>query len=164
MILHTACLLAERRGIEIVAPIHDAFVVQCDARDVEDVSAALDRVMRDASAVVLRGYELPTDCQIIRPGERYFDKRGKAMWDTVTGLLAKRETGERVMGDPDLSDLWLKGDDGLGPAEMDGAPPRPAKGYILVPVDWLARVWPLLRSAQQVLVLQLIYRRCLIRP
>jgi DNA polymerase I len=91
MVLHTACLLAERREIEIVAPIHDAFVAQCDARDVEDVSAALDRVMRDASAVVLRGYELPTDCQIIRSGERYFDKRGKAMWETVTGLLAKRE-------------------------------------------------------------------------
>ena len=83
MILHTACLLAERRGIEIVAPIHDAFVAQCDARDVEDVSAALDRVMRDASAVVLRGYELPTDCQIIRAAA--FDKRGKAMWETVTG-------------------------------------------------------------------------------
>jgi DNA polymerase-1 len=91
MILHATCLLAERRGIEIVAPIHDAFVVQCDARDVEDVSAGLDRLMRDASAVVLRGCELPTDCQIIRPGERYFDKRGKAMWDTVTRLLAKRE-------------------------------------------------------------------------
>ena len=91
MILHTACLLAERRGVEIVAPIHDAFVAQCDARDAEDVSAALDRVMRDASAVVLRGYELPTDFQIVRPGGRYFDKRGKAMWDTVTRLLAKRE-------------------------------------------------------------------------
>ena len=91
MVLHTALLLAERRGIEIVAPIHDAFVAQCDARDVEDVSVALDRVMRDASAVVLQGYELPTDCQIIRPGERYHHKRGKAMWETVTGLLAKRE-------------------------------------------------------------------------
>jgi DNA polymerase I len=91
MILHTACLLAERRGVEIVAPIHDAFVAQCDTRDVEDVSATLDRVMRDASAVVLRGYELPTDCQIVRPGGRYFDKRGKAMWDTVTRLLAKQE-------------------------------------------------------------------------
>ena len=91
MILHAACLLAERRGIEIVAPIHDAFVAQCGVRDVEDVAAAFDRVMRDASAIVLRGYELPSDCQIIRPGERYFDKRGKAMWDTVAGLLAKQE-------------------------------------------------------------------------
>ena len=91
MILHAACLLAERRGIEIVAPIHDAFVAQCDAREVEDVAAAFDRVMRDASAIVLRGYELPSDCQIIRPGGQYFDKRGKAMWDTVAELLAKRE-------------------------------------------------------------------------
>ena len=91
MILHTACLLAERRGVEIVAPIHDAFVAQCDVRNAEDVAVTFDRVMRDASAIVLRGYELPSDCQIIRPSGRYFDKRGKAMWDTVTGLLAKRD-------------------------------------------------------------------------
>jgi hypothetical protein len=91
MILQTACLLAERRGVEIVAPIHDAFVVQCDVRSADDVSAALDRIMRDASAVVLRGCELPTDCKLIWPGERYQDKRGKEMWDTVSGLLAKRE-------------------------------------------------------------------------
>jgi hypothetical protein len=28
-IMHTVCLLAERRGIEIVAPVHDAFLAQC---------------------------------------------------------------------------------------------------------------------------------------
>ena len=91
MILHVLCLLAERRGLELVAPIHDACVAQCAVRDAEDVSVAFDRAMRDAGAVVLRGYELPTDSQIIRPGGRYYDKRGKAMWDTVSGLLAKRE-------------------------------------------------------------------------
>src|SRR5262245_52976535 len=91
MILHALLLLAERRGIQIVAPIHDAVVVQCDANEVEDVADALDRAMRDASATVLRGYELPTDRKIIRPGERYYDKRGAAMWETVSALLAKRE-------------------------------------------------------------------------
>jgi hypothetical protein len=55
------------------------------------VSAALDRVMRDASSVVLRGYELPTDCQICKPGERYFDDRGLEMWNTIERLLAKLE-------------------------------------------------------------------------
>jgi hypothetical protein len=90
-ILHVACLLAERRGIEIVAPVHDALMVECDLDVLEDVSQALDRVMRDASAVVLRGYELPTDVQLIRPGEHYADERGQAMWDTVNKLLAKRE-------------------------------------------------------------------------
>src|SRR5262249_53621933 len=48
MILHAACLLAERRGLEIVAPIHDAFVAQCELRNVAETAAALDRVMRDA--------------------------------------------------------------------------------------------------------------------
>ena len=91
MILHAACLLAERRGIEVVAPIHDAFVAQSPSGDVEEVAVAFDRAMRDASAVVLRGYELPTDQQIVRPGGRYFDKRGAEMWETVTGLLTKRE-------------------------------------------------------------------------
>jgi hypothetical protein len=80
------------RGIRIVAPIHDAFVAEAEAPDAEEVSIALDRVMRDASRVVLRGHELRTDMQpIIRAGGRFFDKRGLAMWTTVTELLAKLE-------------------------------------------------------------------------
>jgi DNA polymerase family A len=91
-ILHVASVLAERRGIRIVAPIHDAFVAEAEVRDAEEVSIALDRVMRDASRVVLRGYELRTDMQpIIRGGGRFFDKRGLAMWTTVTELLSKLE-------------------------------------------------------------------------
>jgi hypothetical protein len=42
---------------------------------------------RDAAAVVLRGYELRTDVQVIPAGQRYYDKRGVEMWSTVTRLL-----------------------------------------------------------------------------
>ena len=90
-ILHVVCVLAERRGIEVVAPVHDAIMAEGPAGQVEELSTELDRVMGDAAAVVLRGYRLPTDRQIIRPGERYFDDRGEAMWTTVTRLLAKLE-------------------------------------------------------------------------
>jgi DNA polymerase I-like protein with 3'-5' exonuclease and polymerase domains len=90
-ILHVLSVLAERRGIKIVAPIHDAVLAEGPADEVEDISAALDRAMRDAAALVLRGYELPTDCQLIGPGERYYDERGEAMWKTVTRLVAKLE-------------------------------------------------------------------------
>jgi DNA polymerase I len=93
-ILHASCVLAERRGIKVVAPVHDAIMAECSAGQVEEFSIALDQVMGDAAAVILRGYRLPTDRQIIRPGERYFDDRGKAMWDTVTGLLAKLDKRE----------------------------------------------------------------------
>ena len=88
-IMHVVCILAERRGIEIIAPVHDAFLVETDAGREAEVSAALDQVMRDAAAIVLRGYELPTDEQIIRAGSRYYDDRGEEMWKTVTDLMAK---------------------------------------------------------------------------
>ena len=90
-ILHVVSILAERRGIEVVAPVHDAIMAQAPLDQADDVSVALDRVMRDASAVVLRGYELPTDEQLIKPGDRYFDKRGATMWNTVTKLVNKLE-------------------------------------------------------------------------
>jgi hypothetical protein len=90
-ILHVASVLAERRDIEIVAPIHDAFLAETDANQAEEISAALDQAMRDASRIVLRGYELRTDHQIIDSGQRYFDDRGVAMWETVSRLMNKLE-------------------------------------------------------------------------
>jgi hypothetical protein len=90
-ILHVTCVLAERRGIEVVAPVHDALMAQAPIDLVDDVSAALDRAMRDAAAIVLRGYPLPTDEQRILPGQRYQDDRGEAMWNTVSKLVARRQ-------------------------------------------------------------------------
>ena len=89
-ILHVACVLAERRGISIVAPVHDAILAEAPLAEAE-ASLALDRVMRDAAAVVLRGYELPTDVKTILPGGRYEDDRGAEMWGTVSKLVAKLE-------------------------------------------------------------------------
>jgi DNA polymerase family A len=99
-VLHVACILAERRGIEVVAPVHDAIMAEASIDQAEDVSAALDRCMRDASAIVLRGYELPTDVQLIGAGQehqRYYDDRGEAMWNTVMKLVNKLEQ-ERSAG------------------------------------------------------------------
>ena len=90
-ILHMTCILAERRGIEVVAPVHDALMGQGPADAIEDVSTALDQCMRDASAFVLRGYELPTDKQIVMPGQRFYDKRGASMWETVNRLIESRQ-------------------------------------------------------------------------
>lgn len=88
-ILHVACILAERRGIEIIAPVHDALMAEADTGLAEEVSAALDEVMGDATAIALQGHRLPTDVQIVRPGERHYDDRGEEMWNTVNRLLLK---------------------------------------------------------------------------
>ena len=62
-----------------------------------------------------------------------------------------------------LNDLWLEGDDGLGPSDMDEVSPRPAKGYVTVPLAWLARVRREARSADQLLVMLILYRQCLMQ-
>ena len=93
-IQHVMCVLAERRNIQVLVTVHDAVMAEGPADCGEDLAIELDRLMGDASAVVLQGYRLPTDKQIIKPGETYFDKRGKEMWATVSRLLAKIERGE----------------------------------------------------------------------
>jgi DNA polymerase I-like protein with 3'-5' exonuclease and polymerase domains len=90
-ILHVIIILAERRGIRLVATIHDAILAEGAAAGAAELAQAMDRLMRDASAVVLKGHELPSDCTIIGPGEHYTDARGKAMWETINKLLAKRD-------------------------------------------------------------------------
>ena len=44
---------------------------------------------------------------------------------------------------------------------MADAPPRPSRGYITVSLAWLARVMPAVRSAEQLGVAMVLYRRCL---
>ena len=161
MILHTACLLAERRGIEIVAPIHDAFVAQCDARDVEDVSAALDRVMRDASAVVLRGYELPTDCRSSGRASATSTSAAAAMWETVSGLLAKRERESGVMTDgEDLSGLFLEFEgDPLAPVKTARRQPKPKQRHFGCPLAFAAEVCRRTKGRATLIVAIYVYRR-----
>jgi hypothetical protein len=73
--------------------VHDAVLVEGDASDAIELAQALDQLMRDASALVLKGYELPSDRQTILPGEHFVDDRGAVMWETITKLLAIRERG-----------------------------------------------------------------------
>ena len=84
-ILHVACVLAERRGIEIVAPVHDAIMAEGPADQAEELAAALDHVMRDAAAVVLRGYELPTDVPDHPAGRALLRRARQAMWTPSPG-------------------------------------------------------------------------------
>ena len=44
---------------------------------------------------------------------------------------------------------------------LANAPPRPAKGYVTVPLAWLARVLPVVRTTTHLVVAMLIYRECL---
>jgi len=44
--------------------------------------------------VVLDGFELRSDAEIVRWPDRYLDKRGTRMWETIMEILDELEVGE----------------------------------------------------------------------
>jgi hypothetical protein len=87
--LRLACCLATEMGIAVCAPVHDAILVEGRDAEIEGVVAETQRVMREASEIVLDGFALRTDAKIVDPGERYLDPRGVKMWETVQELLTE---------------------------------------------------------------------------
>jgi hypothetical protein len=93
-ILRIACILAARHGIKIVAPVHDAVLIEAPIERIEADVARMREIMRRASRVVFNAtadgpHELRTDATIVRYPEHYSDKRGAAMWDRVLELLTE---------------------------------------------------------------------------
>ena len=84
--MRLAACLATERGVEVCAPVHDAFLMCSPLSRVETDVAAMRAAMAEASRVVLGGFELGTDCEIIRYPDRYADKRGTRMWERVCRL------------------------------------------------------------------------------
>jgi hypothetical protein len=93
-ILRIACILATRHGIKLLAPVHDAVLIEAPLDRIEADAAFMREIMRRASRVVLNAdaagtHELRTDCTIIRHPDHYSDKRGAKIWAEVLELLAK---------------------------------------------------------------------------
>jgi DNA polymerase I-like protein with 3'-5' exonuclease and polymerase domains len=85
--LRLACSLATECGITIVAPVHDAVMIEAPADAIDDAVAQTQRVMDEASATTLWGFQLRSHPKIVRWPDRYMDDRGRGFWDRVANLL-----------------------------------------------------------------------------
>jgi len=90
--MRIAACLATERGIEVCAPVHDAFLICAPLDGLDDAVAAMRTVMAEASRIVLAGFALDTEAAIVRYPERYGDPRGQVMWDRVWDIIG-RKTG-----------------------------------------------------------------------
>ena len=89
--LRLACCLATERGIEVCAPVHDAVLI-CAPLDRLDADVArMQDAMREASRIVLDGFELGTDAKVVRYPDRYMDERGTVMWERVMKLINEQQ-------------------------------------------------------------------------
>lgn len=100
--LRLACCLATERGIRVCAPVHDALLVEGADSEIDDVVAATQAAMTEASRVVLGGFELRSDAKIVRYPDRYVDPRGERMWDTVMQILAEFAESNDAEADTDF--------------------------------------------------------------
>jgi DNA polymerase I len=100
-VLRIACILATRHGIRLLAPVHDAVLIEAPIARIEADVALMQEIMRRASRIVLNAsaagtHELRTDAKVIRCPERYSDPRGAAIWDRVMQLLNEQQDQQTV--------------------------------------------------------------------
>ena len=84
--LRLACIMAMQAGIQICAPVHDALLIEAPLDILDETVAKIQQIMKEASAIVLGGFELTTEAKIVRYPERYMDLRGIQMWNTIMKL------------------------------------------------------------------------------
>ena len=60
--MRIAACLATECGIEVCAPVHDAFLICAPIDRIEDDITKMRAIMAEASRIVLKGFELRTDC------------------------------------------------------------------------------------------------------
>lgn len=89
--LRLACCLATEREIRVCAPVHDAVLIEAATGDIDEAVKETQLAMREASEVILSGFSLRTDADIVRWPDRYRDERGAAMWQTVNSILDELE-------------------------------------------------------------------------
>jgi DNA polymerase I len=107
-LMRLACSMAVERGIEVCAPVHDAFLI-CAPLDRLDADVVeMKFVMEEASRVALGGFTIKADCperdengellefpMVIRYPNRFMIKRGVVMWTKVMKLLQRFQGEER---------------------------------------------------------------------
>jgi DNA polymerase-1 len=87
--LRLACCLAVDRGIPIIAPVHDAIMIEGPVDLLKDISAEMTRCMTEASQHVLGGPTVRVDGKSLPYPERYVDGRNQELWTKTIELLTK---------------------------------------------------------------------------
>src|SRR5262249_52278478 len=91
-----------RHGLTLIAPVHDAVLLESPEDRIEADVALMREIMRRASRVILNPttegtIELRTTFKIVRYPDRFTDERGQELWDIVLRLLAERRQRQAVL-------------------------------------------------------------------
>ena len=81
-------LLLAEKGIEVIATVHDAVMIECDTCDAEVIEQVAVACMREASLITLWDrLEVRTDVTRVDHPFHFQDKKGLDYWTRLAGLL-----------------------------------------------------------------------------
>jgi DNA polymerase-1 len=85
--MRLAAIAATEAGIEVCAPVHDAFLIAAPIEKINEEIARM-RLIMSAAGQAVAGLPIATDVKQVLYPDRYMDERGLKMWETVQVLLA----------------------------------------------------------------------------
>jgi hypothetical protein len=108
-----ACCLMFERGVHTCAQVHDAVLVEARIEEIDEVINIARIAMTEASREVFKDkLELRVDAKKFT--DRYFDKRGASMWQTVMKILDARRQKLRPEQEPSAMKILLEGNNQAG--------------------------------------------------
>ena len=85
--LRLACIFLMEAGIKVIAPVHDAVLIEAPLDRLDQDIAKTRKLMRRAGEIILDGFQVRSDVDIVRYPNRYVDERGRDMWDRVWNIV-----------------------------------------------------------------------------
>ncbi|MFZ1866036.1 MAG: DNA polymerase [Polyangiales bacterium] len=95
--LRSAVVKIRQAGIDIVALVHDAIIIEAEVDDIEDAAATAARIMGDVSEKILLGrLRLRTEAKFVGPSDRLLCEEAMSMWNLVTGPYFAELSGNGI--------------------------------------------------------------------
>ncbi|MBT5928281.1 MAG: DNA polymerase I [Verrucomicrobia bacterium] len=86
--LRLAIMKMHTVGIQVIAPVHDAVMIEGASSEIETHTMKAQECMRWASQQILPGFPLDSDAMIVNYPNRYMDEdRGTVMWNKVMEIV-----------------------------------------------------------------------------
>jgi DNA polymerase I-like protein with 3'-5' exonuclease and polymerase domains len=92
-LMRLATVYLSRQGLQLLATIHDGFLLECHHNQLPELREAVDFALRRATEQLLPGAPMRWTMDVY--GDRFRDEEGEPLWQLVNQLLAK-PTRKRV--------------------------------------------------------------------
>ena len=89
--MRITAIAATEAGIEVVAPVHDAFLIAAPLHRLDGDVARMRSMMTDAGRAVTGSLDIRTEARVVRWPDRYMSEGGEQMWLRVMALLDRIE-------------------------------------------------------------------------